>query len=195
MTTFSQSTQFPSQQLKLTTTNEDHESEQSSANTLDTASLNPSLRLGDHQGTFTRQPTQTPTLDTKTVNTLGFQQDITISTEPITIQMGQNPTPIVYTNNLNPGTELVSKAKQGRTNNPQVNNKTKKDLFHTDNNPHAVAAPTSKVPNSTKDTTLSDRVETIAQTSQGDGTSTTSSIPTPGIEPNMSHTHRSPHKA
>ena len=52
-TTFSQSTQFPSQQLNPTTTNEDHTGEQSSANTLKTASLKSSLRLGDHQGTFT----------------------------------------------------------------------------------------------------------------------------------------------
>ena len=102
--------------------------------------------------------------------------------------MGQNPTPIVYTNDLNPGTKPVSKAKQGHTNNPQVNNNTKKDLLHTNNNPHAVAAHTSEVPNSTKDTTLSDRVEMIAQTSQGDGTSTTPSRPTPKIGPNISHT-------
>ena len=33
----------------------------------------------------------------------------------------------------------------------------------------------------------------IAQTSQGDGTSTTSSVPIPEIEPNTSHAHTNPH--
>ena len=36
-------------------------------------------------------------------------------------------------------------------------------------------------------------METIDQTSQGDGTSATSSTPTPGIEPSMSHTLTNPH--
>ena len=122
---------------------------------------------------------------------------MTTSTKPTTTQRGQTPTPLVNTNkdeqnihsihkgeqnsnDPNPATEPVSTAIQGHTNNPQVSNETNKDLFHTENN-------------STKDATLSDKVETIDQTSQGDGTSATSSAPTPGIEPSMSYTLTNPH--
>ena len=58
-TTITQGTQIPSQQWERTTTNEVHVTEQSSTNSLDTASLNLSSRLGEYQGTFARQPTQT----------------------------------------------------------------------------------------------------------------------------------------
>ena len=72
--TITQGTQIPSQHWEQATTNEDHETEQSSTNFLDTVSLNPSSRLGEYQGTFLRQPTQTPALDTEVVNIIGLHQ-------------------------------------------------------------------------------------------------------------------------
>ena len=103
-TTFSQSTQFPSQQLESNTTSEDHKSKLSSTNAPDTASLDPSTRFGVHQGIVTRQPIRNPTLDNKTVDRFRFQQDVTISAQTITIQMGQNPTPVLNTNDFSHGT-------------------------------------------------------------------------------------------
>merc|ERR1712051_341179 len=124
-TTFSQSTQFPSQQLESNTTSEDHKSKLSSTNTPDIASLDPSTRFGVHQGIVTRQPIQNPTLDNKTVNTFRFQQDVTISAQTITIQMGQNPTPVLNTNDFSHGT------RPEHANSSQVNNTTKRNLPHT----------------------------------------------------------------
>ena len=94
-TTITQGTQIPSQQWERTTTNEVHVTEQSSTNSLDTASLNLSSRLGEYQGTFARQPTQTPALDTKVVNTIGLHQKTTIHPKPVTLQTDHKPVQIV----------------------------------------------------------------------------------------------------
>ena len=94
-TTITQGTQIPSQQWEQTTTNEDHGTEQSSTDFLDTVSQNPSSRLGEYQGTFARQPTQTPALDTKVVNTIGLHQKTTIHPKPVTLQTDHKPVQIV----------------------------------------------------------------------------------------------------
>ena len=93
--TITQGTQIPSQQWEQASTNEDHEAEQSSINFLDTTSLNPSSRLGVYQGTFARQPTHTPALDTKTVSTVELHQRTTIHPKPVIIQEGHKPIQIV----------------------------------------------------------------------------------------------------
>ena len=94
-TTITQSTQIPSQQWEQTTTNEDHGTELSTTDFLDTVSQNPSSRLGANQGTFARQPTQTPTLDTRFVNTIGLHQKTLIHPESVIIRTDHEPIQIV----------------------------------------------------------------------------------------------------
>ena len=179
-TTCSQSTQFPSQQLESNTTSGDLRSRTSSTNTPDTASIDHSTRLKVHQGIVTRQPIQNPTLDNKTVDEFRFQQDVTISAQTLTIQMGHNPTPVLNTNHFNHGTRPEHAISS------RVNNTTKGNLPQT-NNPHATDAQSSEVPNPTGNTTSSSGGKTITQTNQEDKTSTTLSEPTPMVGPKVNH--------
>ena len=95
--------------------------------------------------------------------------------------MGQNPTPILNTNDLNHGT------RPEHVNSSQVNNTTNKNLPHTSNNPRTTNAHSSEVPNPMGNTTLSSKWRTVTQTSQGNETLTTLSEPTPMVGPKVNH--------
>ena len=95
MITINQGTQIPSQQWEQTITAEDHETEQSITNRLETISQNPSIRSGAHQGALIRQPTQPPALDTDIIDTIGSRQKTYIHSKPVIIQKDHAPTQMV----------------------------------------------------------------------------------------------------
>ena len=206
--TITQGTQIPSQQWEQASTNEDHEAEQSSINFLDTTSLNPSSRLGVYQGTFARQPTHTPALDTKTVSTVELHQKTTIHPKPVIIQAGHKPIQIVDTwterdgkkihsvhktgqnpEDTGPGTKIIPKAPQIHHNNLQINTGNKTEGSPTKNNPHIVTVSALGILNTTKGSPKNNTVEIIARVNQGVGPSITSTVSTSDIKPNTGHTH------
>jgi hypothetical protein len=98
ISTINQSTQIPSQQRDLIiTTAEDLKPKQNKAITPATTAQNTSPRSGIHQGIYTSQPTQHPTLETKVSNTVESRQTVYIHPKPIVIQRNHTPIQIVDT--------------------------------------------------------------------------------------------------
>ena len=207
-TTITQSTQIPSQQWEQTTTNKDHGTEQSTTNFLDTVSQNPSSRLGVNQGTFARQPTHTPALDTRVVNTIGLHQKTLIHPEPVIIRTDHEPiqtvdedtgrdgkkTHSIHKEGQNPedtmpAKELVPKALQTPPDNPQINIGDRTRGPPTENDPQIITTSPLEIFDTPKNSSKDDEVEIIARGNQRDEPSKTSTRSTPDNKPDKGHTH------
>ena len=207
-TTITQSTQIPSQQWEQITTNEDHGTEQSTTDFLNTVSQNPSPRLGEYQGTFARQPTHTPALDTGIVNTIGSHQKTFINPGPVIIQTDHEPIQIVdietgkngrKTHSVHkegqnpedtiPDRELIPKALQTHGNNPQINIGDTTEGLSTENAPHIITTSPLEITNNPRNSSNDGEIKIIARVSQRDEPSETSTTSTSNNKPDSDHTH------
>ena len=89
-----------------------------------------------------------------------------------------------------PGKELVPKALQIHPNNPQTDTRNRTRGFPTKNNPHVIATSSLGIPDTTKNSSRDDEVESIARVSQEGEPSKTPTMSTSDIKPDTGHTHK-----
>ena len=171
-------------------------------------------RTPEYQGTFARQPTQPPALDTGIINTIGSHQKTYIHPEPVIIQRGHNPiqmvdmktkkddkkTHSVHTNkegqspeDTTPDKKHIPKTLRAHPSNPQINIWDRTEEPPTENTPHIVTTSPILTIGSPRNNSNDDEMGITAQNDQKDEPSRTSTKSTGGNRPDSKHTHTYPY--